>query len=226
MFLSIESGTHVCSIGLSQGGKTFASRDSVVGRDHAKLVALFADQLMRENDVQAKDLEAVAVSEGPGSYTGLRIGVSFAKGLCYGLSIPLIGVSSLQALAQNALVQIEGADEKTILCPMIDARRMEVYTQLFDAELNPLSEPEAMVIDESSFADLRAEGKRLILFGDGAAKVHEVIGGELIDVQPSAEAVGALAYDKYLRQEFADVAYFEPFYLKEATVTVSKRKYF
>ncbi len=226
MILSIESGTHVCSIGLSQEGKTFASRDSVVGRDHAKLVALFADQLMRENDVQAKDLEAVAVSEGPGSYTGLRIGVSFAKGLCYGLSIPLIGVSSLKSLAHRALLQLDDVNERVILCPMIDARRMEVYTQLFNSKLEALSEPQAMVIDESSFADLRAEGKRLILFGDGAAKVHEVIGGELIDVQPSAEAVGALAYDKYMRQEFADVAYFEPFYLKEATVTVSKRKYF
>ena len=226
MILSIESGTEVCSIGLSREGKSFASCESVVGRDHARLVALYADQLMRENGVEPSDLEAVAVSQGPGSYTGLRIGVSFAKGICYSLSIPLIGINSLEALAHQASAIVGEGDDNVVICPMIDARRMEVYAQLFDSKMCALGEPQAVVVDDNTFADLRSQGRRLILCGDGAAKAHEVIGGELIDVMPSAGAVGELAYRKYKEQAFEDVAYFEPFYLKEATVTVSKRKYF
>lgn len=226
MILSIESGTEICSIGLSKSGDTFALRESVVGRDHARDIALFVDELLRENSVETKDLKAVAVSMGPGSYTGLRIGVSFAKGLCYGLNIPLIGVSSLESLAVLAMAQQPTIDESTILSAMIDARRMEVYMQLFDNELQPLSQAEAKVIEEGSFDSYKEHGQRVILFGDGAAKCAEVTGCEMIEVKPSAQGVAWLAYEKLQRGDVEDVAYFEPFYLKEANITESKRKYF
>ncbi|MFR9651583.1 MAG: tRNA (adenosine(37)-N6)-threonylcarbamoyltransferase complex dimerization subunit type 1 TsaB [Rikenellaceae bacterium] len=226
MILSIESGTDICSVGLSSKGDTFAIRESVVGRDHARDIALFVDELLRDSGVDVCELEAVAVSHGPGSYTGLRIGVSFAKGLCYGLDIPLIGVGSLESLAVLALSQQPDMDESTLLCPMIDARRMEVYMQMFDNELQPLTQPEARVIDASSFDSYKEHGQRLLLFGDGAAKCAEVSGCEMIDVRASARGVGWLAYEKLQWGDVESVAYFEPFYLKEANITESKRKYF
>ncbi len=226
MILSIESGTEICSIGLSRGGETFALRESVVGRDHARDIALFVDQLLKENEIEACELEAVAVSKGPGSYTGLRIGVSFAKGLCYGLGIPLIGVNSLESLAVLAVEKQPELDENTILCPMIDARRMEVYMQVFDHELQPLTEVEAREIDETTLQTYKMHGQRVILFGDGAAKSAEVTGCEVVEVSPSARGVAWIAYEKLQWGEDEDVAYFEPFYLKEANVTLSKRKYF
>ncbi len=232
MILSIESGTEVCSVCIVREGEVLSLRESVEGRDHARLVACFADEVLRECGVTTRELSAVAVSEGPGSYTGLRIGVSFAKGLCYGAQIPLIGVSSLEALVESArakqregLLGVEAAQwSEARLAPMVDARRMEVYTQLFNSEGVAQSEVEARVIDENSFAE---GGRNLILFGDGARKCAEVLPhATFVDVAPSAVGVARIAERKLERGEVEDVAYFEPFYLKDVVITTSKRRYF
>ncbi len=230
LILSIESSTSICSVAIARDGEVLALRESAQGRDHARLVASYADELLKECSVAPSQLSAVAVSKGPGSYTGLRIGVSFAKGLCYGLNIPLIGVSTLESMAIMAIRKV--CDERgsieptTILAPMIDARRMEVYTQLFDAEGSPISAIEAKIIDDGSFADKRKNGD-LIIFGDGAAKCGEAIGwAETIELYPSASAVANVAERAYLAGDFEDVAYFEPLYLKDAVITKSTKKYF
>ncbi len=213
---------------LARDGEVVAIRESCEGRDHARLVASFADELLRSEGISPKELSAVAVSSGPGSYTGLRIGVSFAKGLCYGSDIPLIGVPSLDALVAHAIaLQGRGELGAAHLVPMLDARRMEVYTALYNADGVAEGGVEAKVIDEFSYSDLREGGREVILFGDGAAKCHEVLPWtRLVDVTPSAAGVAKIAHERLLRGERDDVAYFEPFYLKDAAITVSKRKYF
>ncbi len=223
LILSIESGTDICSVALSRDGEVIAIRESHEGRDHARLVATFVDELLREMGVKATELSAVAVNKGPGSYTGLRIGVSLAKGLCYGANIPLIGVSSLESLVAEC--EKESGSGATLI-PMIDARRMEVYMQMFDAEGKALGDVEAKVVDESSFAQLRDKGE-VILFGNGAAKCAEVLPwAKIVDLSPSARGVAQVAHKKLESEEFEDVAYFEPFYLKEVVITKSKKKFF
>ncbi len=228
LILSIESATQICSVALSRDGNVIALRESAEGRDHARLVAKFVDELLSECGVEAKSLDAVAVSKGPGSYTGLRIGVSVAKGLCYGLNIPLIGVGSLEALTQVAINSCDSAEwGEVTLIPMVDARRMEVYTQLFNARGEALSEVSAQIVDENSFGEYRQADGGVILFGDGSAKCVEVLPWvKSVDVAPSAVGVATVAHEKFLRGEFEDVAYFEPFYLKEVVITKSKRKFF
>ena len=190
------------------------------------------DELLTENDIDPQQIDAVAVGEGPGSYTGLRIGVSFAKGLCYGLGKPLIAVSSLASLAAVAIedynagiIDIENWNS-ALLCPMIDARRMEVYTQVFDSKANPLSGVTAEVVDENTLAEHRAATDHFVVFGSGAAKCAEILGAELIDVTPSVRGMAAIAESKYAANDFADVAYFEPYYLKDFVVTTSKKRLF
>lgn len=224
LILSIESGTEICSVALSRDGEVIALRESTEGRDHARLVAPFVDEVLKSCGVEAKELDAVAVSKGPGSYTGLRIGVSVAKGLCYGLNIPLIGVGSLEALTQVAIAKHNLSGAK--LMPMVDARRMEVYTQLFDSEGCALNEVSAEVVDENSFAECR-DGGEVVIFGDGAAKCAEVLPWvKLVEVAPSASGVAKVAEAMFACGEREDVAYFEPFYLKEVVITKSKRKFF
>ncbi len=223
--LSIESGTNICSVGISKCGESVTIRTSDSGRDHARMVAQFADEVIAEAGIAANELSAVAVSMGPGSYTGLRIGVSFAKGLCYGLSIPLIGVGSLEALTRMAMKSV-GEDNRLNFRAMIDARRMEIYTQLFDTNGKSVSEVSAEVMDEPATQD-RFKGEESVIFGDGAAKCSEIMAAaQYIDVAPSAVGVGEVAYEKWMTQEFEDVAYCEPFYLKEVVVTKSKKKFF
>ncbi len=227
LILSIESGTDICSVALSRDGEVVALRESREGRDHARLVAKFIDELLKECVVEARQLDAVAVSKGPGSYTGLRIGVSVAKGLCYGLNKPLIGVGSLEVLLHEAINKYDSSVwSGAKLMPMVDARRMEVYTQLFDLDGVALSEVSAEVVDENSFAEYREEGG-LILFGDGAAKCAKVLPwAKFVEVSPSASGVARVAHKKLDNGEIEDVAYFEPFYLKEVVITKSKRKFF
>ena len=209
--MCIETGTDICSVGLVQNGELISLRESDSGRDHAKKVATFVDEILKLNNIQPEEIDAVAVGEGPGSYTGLRIGVSFAKGLCYGTGKPLIAVSSLAAW-----------DEAT-LCPMIDARRMEVYTQLFDSKGAPLTAISAEVVTEQSFADVRSSAKNFVIFGSGAAKCSETLGATLVDITPSVRGMARIAENKYNSREFVDVAYFEPYYLKDFVVTTSKK---
>ncbi len=232
LILCIETGTDICSVGIVKDGELISLRESDSGRDHAKKVAVFVDELLTENDIDPQQIDAVAVGEGPGSYTGLRIGISFAKGLCYGLGKPLIAVSSLASLAAVAIedynagiIDIENWDS-ALLCPMIDARRMEVYTQVFDSKANPLNGITAEVVDENTLAEHRAATDHFVVFGSGAAKCAEILGAELIDVTPSVRGMAAIAESKYAANDFADVAYFEPYYLKDFVVTTSKKRLF
>ncbi len=232
LILSIETGTDICSVALANDGELMALRESDEGRDHAKKVALFVDELLRETGVQPADLDAIAVGKGPGSYTGLRIGVSFAKGMCYALNIPLIAVGSLDALSEVAredydagILDIEEEEwANGYLCPMVDARRMEVYAQIFDNECKPLSDVVAEVITKESFKQWRDKGK-LIIFGNGAEKCTEVLSDAIcVGVSPSARGIVRLAEESFKAEKFEDLAYFEPFYLKEFLVIPSKKK--
>ena len=230
LILCIETGTDICSVGLARDGELISLRESDEGRDHAKRLGVFVDELLRETGVMPDELDAVAVGKGPGSYTGLRIGVSFAKGLCYGLQIPLIAVCSLDALAEVAIedheagiLDVEAWDEAT-LCPMVDARRMEVYTCLYNAKGEPQGEVSAEIIDGESFADVRRNGQ-LVIFGNGAAKCREVLQDAIyINITPSARGLARLAQQRLSANQVEDIAYFEPFYLKDFVVIPSKKK--
>ena len=233
LILCIETGTDICSVALSRDGKMVALRESDMGKDHARKVGVFTQELLRENGIEPDELDAVAVGTGPGSYTGLRIGVSFAKGLCYALGIPLIAIDSLRSLAACLVEEVEVGIldiedwEQTALCPMIDARRMEVYAELFDTKLNPLSEVVAEVVTDRSFYDVLLTHKKLVIFGNGAEKCSGILEwAEYVSVAPSARGLCAEAERRLQAGQTEDVAYFEPFYLKDFIVTASKKKLF
>ena len=230
LILCIETGTDICSVGVARDGELVSLRESDEGRDHAKKVGVFVDELLRETGISPDELDAVAVGMGPGSYTGLRIGVSFAKGLCYGLSIPLVAVGSLDAMAAVAIEDNDAGIldvdnwENAVLCPMVDARRMEVYTRLFDAKGNALSDVTAEVVTEQTFADVRRE-RQMVMFGNGAAKCREVLhDATYINITPSARGLARLAEQRLSAGQTEDIAYFEPFYLKDFIVIPSKKK--
>lgn len=232
LILSIETGTDICSVALANDGELMALRESDEGRDHAKKVAIFVDELLKETGVQPSDLDAIAVGKGPGSYTGLRIGVSFAKGMCYALDIPLIAVGSLDALTEVAredydagILDIEDEEwQQAVLCPMVDARRMEVYTQIFGVEGVAKSDVVAEVVTDESFTMWRKNHK-LVIFGNGARKCTETLGDAIfVEVAPSARGIVRLAEEAFAAQRFEDIAYFEPFYLKDFIVIPSKKR--
>jgi tRNA threonylcarbamoyladenosine biosynthesis protein TsaB len=222
VILAIETSTDICSVALLRGSEVVALREGG-GSEHARLLAVYIDEVLREAGIAPSALEAVAVSAGPGSYTGLRIGLSTAKGLCYALGIPLIAVGSLDALA----AQVAGRfAEGTLLRPMIDARRMEVYTQLFDHNARPLGEVEAVVIDENSF-DEDAETADLVIFGSGAAKCAQVLSwATFIEVGASARGLARGAAEAFAARRFVDTAYFDPLYLKDFVATAPKKRVF
>lgn len=233
LILSIETGTDVCSVALANDGELMALRESDEGRDHARKVAVFVDELLRETGVQPDDLDAVAVGMGPGSYTGLRIGVSFAKGMCYALNIPLLAVGSLDALMEVAredfdagIIDLEDDEwQSAYLCPMVDARRMEVYTRLFDAQGKALTDVSAEVVTADSFSEWRGSGRRFVIFGNGAKKCAELLpDAEYIEVAPSARGIVRLAEQAFNAGRVEDIAYFEPFYLKDFIVIPSKKR--
>lgn len=235
LILSIETGTDICSAALSRDGELIALRESTGGQEHARKLALYIDELLKGNEYDPEELDAVAVGKGPGSYTGLRIGVSTAKGICYALGIPLIGVGSLEALANVAAEDYEAGildvDDWAAakLCPMIDARRMEVYAQVFDSSVDALSEPGAHVITGDSFSEYICSGGEFVIFGNGAAKCIDTLpkeGVRFADVAPSARGSVKPAYEAFRAGRFEDTAYFEPFYLKDFVVTASKKKLF
>ncbi|MBR2168789.1 MAG: tRNA (adenosine(37)-N6)-threonylcarbamoyltransferase complex dimerization subunit type 1 TsaB [Alistipes sp.] len=230
LILCIETGTDICSVGLSRDGELVSLRESDEGRDHAKRVGVFVDELLRETGIAPDELDAIAVGMGPGSYTGLRIGVSFAKGMCYGLQIPLVAVGSLDALAEVAIEDNEAGilDVKdwndAVLCPMVDARRMEVYTRLFNAAGEPLSEVSAEIVTEESFSEWRKD-RQLVIFGNGAAKCREILPDTTyVNITPSARGLARLAERRLQEGKTEDIAYFEPFYLKDFIVIPSKKK--
>ena len=233
LILCIETGTDVCSVGIAKDGELLSLRESDEGRDHARKVGVFVDELLRETGIVPDDLDAVAVGRGPGSYTGLRIGVSFAKGLAYGLRKPLVAVGSLDALAEVAredyeagILAVDGWDG-AYLCPMVDARRMEVYAQVFDTEGRPQSEVSAEVVGPESFAAFRGQGRPFVIFGSGARKCADVLPDAVcVEVTPSVRGLAQLAQRAFDEGRTEDIAYFEPFYLKDFVVTTSKKKLF
>lgn len=232
LILCIETGTDVCSVALSRNGKPVSLREET-GRDHARKIAVFTEELLREADVAHEELDAVAIGKGPGSYTGLRIGTSFAKGLCYALGIPLIAVDSLESIARIAAEDHEAglfqADDwkSALLCPMIDARRMEVYAGVYDIDMNIVLPVVAEVVTGDSFAEQIKSGREFFIFGNGAAKTADVLPKgrvRLLDVAPSARGLCLAAQMKLNAGETEDMAYFEPAYLKDFVVTTSKKK--
>lgn len=224
--IHIETSTEVCSVALSSDGVVKFQRQDFEGPSHAALLGGFVEEAVafaRENGIT---LHAVAVSGGPGSYTGLRIGVSEAKGLCFGLNLPLIAVSTLELLCCTAMFRVD-IEEDAWICPMIDARRMEVYAAVYDKYLNPVMPVGAYVVDENTFAEVLSQHK-VIFCGNGAAKCAEVINHHnaiFVDgVYPLATGMLALADRAFARGAFSDVAYYEPFYLKEFVATTPKNK--
>ena len=209
--LNIETATKNCSVCLSRDGQAIMVKEYAgEGYTHAEKLHVFIGEALEDAGITFKDLAAVAVSRGPGSYTGLRIGVSAAKGLCYALEIPLIAIDTLSLLARKITV------EHGSIVPMIDARRMEVYSAVFDAGFQNTREIRAEIITTESFKELDAP---VHLLGDGADKCREVLTGDKFiyhDVlYPSAQEMAPLSYDKYKKSDTVDVAYFEPFYLKD-----------
>jgi len=225
--LCIETATPVCSVALLENGNLAGLKESDRKNSHSEVITPFVQEMLDEHQLDVTGLEAIAVSMGPGSYTGLRIGVSTAKGLCYAGSKPLIAVNTLQSMAAGA-IQFTGTVEKSdLFCPMIDARRMEVYAALFDHNGKEVRETKAEIIDEHSFAELLDEHV-VHFFGDGAEKCRAVITHPnarfLDDFKPSAEYMAALVMQKFNNKQFEDVAYFEPFYLKDFVAGVPKVK--
>lgn len=210
--LNIETATKNCSVSIAKNGATIVCKEiAEEGYSHAEKLHVFIEEVITEAGISVQDLAAVAVSQGPGSYTGLRIGVSAAKGLCFALNLPLIAIDTLQTLASQANV----SDGKII--PMIDARRMEVYSEIFNANLEVERKIEAEVITEDSFASYT---ETIYFVGDCAEKCKPVLTKEnfvfLEDIKfPSAAAMSKISYDKYQKSDTVDVAYFEPFYLKD-----------
>jgi len=228
LILSIETATPVCSVALAKDNNVLGIKESTKKNSHAEIVTIFIDELLKENNVVFGDLDAIAVSKGPGSYTGLRIGVSTAKGMCYALDIPLISVNTLQSLAFGAAQNIKlEPGLPTLFCPMLDARRMEVYCALFDKNIDEVRETKAEIIEPVAFQTY-LESNKVIFFGDGAAKCKDVIQHPnavfLDEIFPSATNMMSIAFDKFQHQQFEDVAYFEPFYLKDFIAGISKVK--
>ncbi len=219
--LNIETATKNCSVSIAKNGKTIALQELNDGNySHAEKLHEFIKNVMDKVKIQFSDLKAVAVSKGPGSYTGLRIGVSTAKGICFALDIPLIATDTLKALAMTVTI------ENGIKIPLLDARRMEVYSSVFTKKNEQIREVRAEIITTDSFLDYLKE-KTVYFLGDGAAKCREIITQKnaffLEDKFPSANEMSSLSYSKFKKQEFEDVAYFEPFYLKDFLITTSKK---
>ena len=215
LILSIETATQTCSVALHAGGQLVAVQSLYIANSHAESLLLTIDYLLSITPYNKKELAAVAISSGPGSYTGLRIGATTAKGLCYTLNVPLVAVGTLEAMAHG--MQLYNTPQ-ALLCPMIDARRMEVYCLLVDSQGKTLEVPHPQVVDESSFQTWLADYP-ILFFGDGAAKCKPLLGEHphatfIEDIHPSAQHIGALAYAKFQQYAFEDLAYFEPSYLK------------
>lgn len=227
LILNIDTSTSVCSVALAQDGKVIALKESNEGLNHSVALGTFIDGILKEAGITARQLDAVAVSMGPGSYTGLRIGVSMAKGLCFGTNKPLIAVPTLQALALSVSSRLQERD--AWYCPMIDARRMEVYTAFFDADNQVMIDTQAEVIDGDSF-DGTLAGRRVYFFGNGSDKVKGTLmsaNAHFIEgVETSAKFLAEIAEQRFAGGKFEDVAYFEPFYLKDFIATTPKKKMF
>jgi tRNA threonylcarbamoyladenosine biosynthesis protein TsaB len=216
IILNIETATKNCSVALAKEGKIVACKEIAEQNfSHAEKLHVFIEELLTENQLQFSDLSAIAVSQGPGSYTGLRIGVSSAKGFCYALNIPMIAIDTLQLIAKQ--IQIEDG----IIIPMIDARRMEVFTAFYDKNYQQIRNTQAEIIDETSYQEI---SEIIHLVGDGTEKFKNTLTDNKFIfhsdvVFPSAKQMTQLSFDKFIKNDFVDVAYFEPYYLKDFVLT-------
>ena len=221
LILNIETATSVCSVALSCDGLILSSKESNEQNSHSSLITIFIEQVLKESEINIENIDTVAISKGPGSYTGLRIGVSTAKGLCYALDKPLISIGTLQSMAFGLLKypEIQELKQNILFCPMIDARRMEVYAAIYDTSNVEVREVRAEIIDENSFSEY-LQNSKVVFFGDGANKCKETLSGHpnaifIDNVLASLFNMAELGGQKYLNSQFEDLAYFEPFYLKD-----------
>jgi tRNA threonylcarbamoyladenosine biosynthesis protein TsaB len=217
LILSLETSTSVCSVALHKNGELQGNTTIFGEKTHSHLITVLIENLIKNCGFQLSDLNAIAVGKGPGSYTGLRIGVSTAKGLCFALEKPLIGVNTLEAMAKQVIDYYP--DKDAYFCPMIDARRMEVYCGIWDEKMNLIAPTSALILDETSFSEF-LDKKDVIFFGNGAEKLKKLLphqpNARFIDnIHPAATSVGLLASPIFEEKQFEDVAYFEPFYLKD-----------
>ncbi len=224
--LNIETSTNICSVAMSQDGAVIFEREDEKGASQNVSLGGFVDEALSFIDSHAIPLDAVAVSCGPGSYTGLRIGVSMAKGVCYGLSIPLIGITTLEVMCVPLLLHHEELPEDALLCPMIDARRMEVYSGMYDRALKLVKPISADIIDENSYVDIM-DKRPVYYFGNGMDKCKDKIthpNAHFVDgIVPLASMMYPLSEKAVAVEDYKDVAYFEPFYLKEFIATKPKK---
>jgi tRNA threonylcarbamoyladenosine biosynthesis protein TsaB len=229
MILCLETATPVCSVALCDRTGIILSRESRDNKSHARQLTLFIEELLKEADIRPAELEAVAVSKGPGSYTGLRIGVSVAKGIAYGASVPLIGIDTARSMF-NGMISISnekfGTDSTSLFCPMIDAKRMEVYYSIFDAKGTVTKGIAAEVINELSFSEI-PESVKIVFFGDGAEKCRNITGhkNSVYDTgfMISAVCMYKTVFEEFNAGHFEDVAYFEPLYLKDFITTIPRK---
>ena len=224
--LNIETSTEVCSVALTSEGQVLDHSENYEGRTHATILSKYVQQALQYARTREVPIDAIAVSIGPGSYTGLRIGLSEAKGLAFGLNVPLIGVNTLQLLAVSAMFNHFIDEDKLLYVTMIDARRMEVYTAAYTPALEALVEPQAMILDEHSFENLLNDGYTLVAVGNGSDKAREVLKHDrmrfIAGIKPVALEMMALAEKAFREQQFIDVAYSTPLYLKEFQATKPK----
>lgn len=231
MILCIETATPVCSVALCDSAGVISLRESHENKSHAAHLTVYIEELLKEQNIQVSELQAIAVSKGPGSYTGLRIGVSVAKGLAYPASLPLIGIETTKSMfhgLKDEAIKKYDLNSESLFCPMLDARRMEVYYCLYDREGNTLKNISASIIDKETFAGY-PDSVRIVFFGDGAKKCKEIIDRKnsvFADYLISATHMQTPAYEAFNGGNFEDIAYFEPFYLKDFIATIPRKNIF
>ena len=227
VILNIETSTEVCSVALTSEGQVLDHRENYEGQTHATLLSQYVKEMLEYARTRELKIDAIAVSIGPGSYTGLRIGLSEAKGLAFGLQVPLIGVNTLQLMTVGTMFNHFIEEDNVLYVPMIDARRMEVYTAAYNAALEPVLDPQAMILDENSFSNLLEQGYTLVVMGNGSDKARQVLTHDRVrfigGIKPVAVEMLALAEKAWREQQFLDVAYSTPLYLKEFQATRPKR---
>ena len=229
MIICLETATNLCSVALCDSAGVISLRESNESKSHASVLTVFIEEILRDRGIKVSDLDAIAVSKGPGSYTGLRIGVSVAKGIAYGASVPLIAIETTLSMfwgIAGSKYFSEATAANTLFCPMLDARRMEVYFAIYDSTGNKIKDISAEIIDEDTFANI-PESQKIIFFGDGALKCKEVINRKnalfASDYMISASYMHKPVYRALINRSYEDVAYFEPLYLKDF-ITSKPRK--
>ena len=223
--LCADTSSQLCSVSIFNKDKLVDNINSKIERSHSKLLLKLIDSILIKNNLSLKNLDAFSIAKGPGSYTGLRIGVSTFKGLCYSLEKPLIGINTLEILSISAKEKIIDTDYN--LCPMIDARRMEVFTKLLNENLEVVDEDKALILEENSFNDFK--NKKIYFFGDGSYKFKKISNDKnhyfLKNIESNSQFMGYLSYKKYLDKDFEDISLFEPFYIKDFHLVKKKKKW-